>query len=391
MVMVESNTRNIFQMVATGLYKLLRAVAIGVVIFSIWKYPVVKEIVAAQISKFSLPSRHVIDEAGVLSQYDLSKFNEYAHYIIVESDIDIRLLFVNGTGSKSIEQYAVDKVKELGIGEKSREERGVLLLYDVKGKRLRVEVGYGLEEFFPDAFIGYLVHDHTRDFFATADITTGLRLLIRMLHYRIREAVLGNAFDPRLIEVIRQGEYLSGGAGVSAVMPTKGNKKISLGPSLGDEERRYYSPQPTPEAVYRKYLQWLIEAKRDPNIEIFTLESQRYLGSLPMTKAYFNFMLMHEYGKKYKICIRNGVALLYFTDDPLVCPHFFQNTDRGWQMDMCAEVRNTRNRVGGVYLWDYSGTNDIYTRTFVDKLVNIKNYIRIAGGDYRELPIRGVL
>jgi len=44
--------------------------------------------------------------------------------------------------------------------------------------------------------------------------------------------------------------------------------------------------------------------------------------------------------------------------------------------------------VGGIYSWDYRGKNDIYTRTFRDKLINIRNYIRIKGGDNRPLPTR---
>jgi uncharacterized protein len=291
----------------------------------------------------------------------------------------------------TIEEFAVEKVDELGIGRKNREERGVLLLYDFQEKKLRIEVGYGLEAYFPDVFVSYLVHDHTREFFSTGNITTGLRLLIRMLHHRIREQVLGNTFDPRVIEAILHGGNLSGGAGVSAVMSTRGKNKASGSFTLNDEERGYYSRQPTPEAVYNKYLEWLITGKRDPKIEIFTTESQKYMSSLPMTKAYSHYILMQEYGRKYTVCIRNDIALLYFTGDPLVCPHFFHKTDKGWQMDICAEVRNTRNRVGGVYIWDYRGRNDSYTKTFVDKLVNIKNYIRIVDGDNRELPIRGDL
>ena len=388
MLMVQLNKGKIFRTIAVGLFRLLRAVAIGILIFSVWKYPVFKEIVRAQIAKFTLPSCHIIDEAGILSQYDLSKFNEYTNNIVVESDIDIRLLFVNGTGSKSIEQFALDLVRELGIGQKNREERGILLLYDVKGKRLRVEVGYGLEEFFPDAFVGYLVHDHTRDFFSSGDITTGLRLLIRMLHHRIREAILGKAFDPRVIEMIRNRGHLSGGAGVSATMPKKGDldrwtSKFTL------EERRYYTAQPTPEAAYNKYLDWLMRGEYDPNIDLFTEASKRYMDSLPMTKAYFDFILMKKYGKKFRIAIDNGVALLYCTDDPLTCPLFFKKSDRGWQMDVVTEVNNSENLAGGKYAWMYSGGGDIYTRTFIDKLVNIDNCIRIADGDNRKLPIRG--
>ncbi|UCG68549.1 MAG: TPM domain-containing protein [Thermoplasmata archaeon] len=339
----------------------------------------------------STKKRHIYDEAGILPEYDIKKFEEYTNWIFIESDVDIRFVFVENAGNKTIEEIAIEKVQELGIGGESREERGVLLLYDLKGKKLRVEVGYGLEQYFPDAFVGYLVHDHTRDFFSTGDLTTGLKLLIRMLHHRIREEILGNTFDPRVIKIIRHQGHLSGGAGVSASMPVRGQNKAKWRCGLTEEARQNYSPKTTPKATYEKYLEWLVAGKYDPRIEIFTQQSQKYISSFPMTKAYFHYILMQEYGRKYKISIRNDVALLYFTNDPLVCPHFFVKTDNGWKMDIYAEVKNTRNRVGGLYVWDYRGRNDIYTKAFSDKLINIKNYIRIVDGDNRELPIRGSL
>ena len=364
---------------------------LGLIVFSIWG--MYKSSTLRSKSVFPLPSsfvkkQHIFDEANILSNYDIQKFEEYTNYIFNESDIDIRFVFVSDTGDKTIEELALDKMQQLGIGGENKEERGVLLLYDLKEKRLRIEVGYGLEEYFPDGFVSYLVHGHTKDFFSTGNITMGLRLLIRMLHQRIRQEILGNSFDPKVVELISRQGYLSGGAGVSASIPKKELDAGIQQKSISDEERKGYSPQATPEAVYLKYIAWLIAGYYNPEINIFTTESQQYLASLPMTKAYFHYILMQEYGRKYSISIRDNVALLYFINDPLVSPHFFIKGERGWQMDIVAEVRNTKEIVGGIYTWDYKGQNDIYTKTFVDKLVNIKNYIRIMDGDNRELPVR---
>jgi hypothetical protein len=330
----------------------------------------------------------VSDEAGILPKYDARRFEEQLGWIFDESDIDIRFVFVKDTGSKTIEQLAVEKVQELGIGGKSREERGILLLYDLKDKELRVEVGYGLEQYFPDAFVGYLVHYHARDFFSGGDLAIGLQWLIRMLHHRIREQTLGNNFDPRIVEVIRKQGYLSGGAGVSAYVPADGKNQALFLSKLEDKERRYYCAQPTPKAVYGKFLTWLAVGKFDPKIEIFTQQSQIYLSSLPVTKAYFHYILMQEYGRSYNFYIKDNLALQYFSDDPLVVPRCYIRTSAGWQMDIMAELRNSRNRVGCIYTWDYAGISDMYTKAFADKLVNIKNYIRIKDGDNRELPLR---
>ena len=67
----------------------------------------------------------------------------------------------------------------------------------------------------------------------------------------------------------------------------------------------------------------------------------------------------------------------------------FPKIDKGWQMDIIAERNDTRSLVGIVYAWDYCGRNDIYTRTFRNKLINIRNHTRISDSDTRELPIRG--
>jgi hypothetical protein len=365
------------------------------VILSVLNYSYVKKttfIFGKKIIGLTAPGllarNHVIDEAGILPRHDVLKFEEYLEWIYKESDIDIRFVFVPKIAGVTIEEYAIARVDDLCIGGKTKEERGVLLLYDLEKKRLRIEVGYGLEEYFTDYFVSYLMREHTETFFESGKLSLGLRLLIRMLHHNIREATLGSQFDPRVIDVIRSRKHLSGGAGVTGTMPAKaGNKDAGTSKHVA-ENNEDYSPQNTPQEVYEKYLQWLVYGVYNPRIGIFTLDSQRYMASFPVTSAYFHYILMQEYCREYEIEIRDNVALLYFTNDPFISPHFFIKSDMGWQMDIQSEVRNTRNRVGGIYTWDYRGKDDIYTRAFKDKLINIKNYIRIKGGDNRPLPTR---
>ncbi|TAN41805.1 MAG: TPM domain-containing protein [Nitrospirae bacterium] len=330
---------------------------------------------------------HIHDEAGVIPAADRPKFDQYLDWIFKESDIDLHLAFVKGTGSKTIEELALEKVQKLNIGGKSKEERGVLMLYDTQTRRFRIEVGYGLEEYFPDAFVSYLIHFHTRHYFGTNDLSLGFRLLLRIMQHRIRQAILGDAFDPRVVEFINKDRYLSGGAGVSAVMDNE--DRLQRNEKLTAEERRYFKHQGSPEEAYLRYLEWLQLGKFDTHIELFTNNTQGYMSNLQMSKAYFEYILLQEYGREFKIDVRDELALLYFTNDPLVTPHFLVKGKNGWQMDIMAEIGKSINRVGGVFTWDYRGTNDKYTKRFADKFVNIRNYIRIKYGDNRMLPIRG--
>ena len=67
---------------------------------------------------------------------------------------------------------------------------------------------------FPDAFVNYLVDHHARLFFASGNLSVGLRLMLRLVQHRIREAVLGEAFDPAVLKGLPEAAHLSGGAGV---------------------------------------------------------------------------------------------------------------------------------------------------------------------------------
>ena len=333
--------------------------------------------------------RHVYDMAGALPPADLPRFEQYMGYILRESDVDVRFAFVRDTGDRSTEQLAVDLVDEMRIGGKTREERGVLLLYDMRDHRLKVEVGYGLEAYFPDAFVSYLVHDHARMFFESGNITVGLRLLLRLLQHRIREAVMGADFDPRVLQAVRAGGYLSGGAGVTAAVPSAGAAGAPAAARMSDEQRSLYRAQKSPADTHGAYLAWLSHPVFDPDVDLFTEESRKYLARLPISSAYQHFILFGEYVKRYSVVERDGLALLYFTSTPFTSPHFFVKEGDVWRMDMIAEVGNTRERVGGIYTWDYRGQSDRYTQAFSDLLADIQGYRRFKDGDNRALVIRG--
>lgn len=330
---------------------------------------------------------HVLDKAGVIPRQDLPRFERYMSWIMRESGVDIRFVFLPEIHDRSIEKTATDLMDQLRIGGRTGRERGLLLLYDMKGRRLKIEVGYGLEAWFPDAFVKYLVEDHARMFFSSGDLSLGLRLMLRLLQNRIREAVIGNAFDPRVVAKVQALTHLSGGAGVSTT--------VGLGDHATDAPKAR-APDPSafqagssPIETYHRYLDWLSHWPRSPRVDLFTRGSRRYLASLPVSPAYAEFMLLSEYQKRFKIVERNDLALLYFTSTPFVSPHFFVRHDGHWRMDIQADVRNTREYVGGEYTWGYIGQNDEYTLTFADLLTNIKGCIRISDGDNRVLTIRG--
>jgi hypothetical protein len=332
--------------------------------------------------------QRLYDHVGLFQPYDVKGLEEHLFAMYIESDIDMRILFVKDTEAQPLEDFTQQKMHDLRIGATNREERGLLLVFDMLSRRLRIEVGYGLEGYFPDAFISYVIRDHAQAFFSSSNYGLGLELLLRMFHHRIREAVLGKDFDPTVIEVLEHRRYLSSGAGAAASISAQPGEDTFYRGTLTETQRKRFGPQSSPEGVHQAYVEWLANDVFDAQVDMFTKESQAAMGQLPMTKAFFHEIMLEEYGKRYASDIRGNLALLYCIDSPFASPHFFVKGEQGWQMDIVAEIRNTANVIGGVYTWQWRGKNDIYTRAFLDRLVLVNGSIRIKGGDNRPLMTR---
>lgn len=75
----------------------------------------------------------------------------------------------------------------------------------------------------------------------------------RLLQHRIREVVLGMDFDPRVLTVISTS-HLSGGAGVTATMPSRNPTLSRPAARMSEEQRARYRAKSTPAQTYAAYL-----------------------------------------------------------------------------------------------------------------------------------------
>lgn len=167
------------------------------------------------------------------------------------------------------------------------------------------------------------------------------------------------------------------------------NSQNALKPQLNDTERKYYTPQDSPVQTYNRYIEWLCQPIYDPNIDLFTEGTRKYLNSVPFSPAYLDHILFNEYGQSFKIVERGGLAMLYFTSTPFVSPYIFVKENEKWKMDILASIQIAKEVTGGIYTWTYVGQDDQYTKCFRDLLINIQGYVRIKDGDNRALVIRG--
>ena len=119
---------------------------------------------------------YVNDYAGVLFPETSSYMLTHSMDLAKQSGAQIVVLTVPSLDGKDIATFALEAARDFQIGDKNQ-NNGILILLAVNDRRIRVEVGYGLEGVFPDSKVGRYLDSYALPYFADDDFDTGLKLL----------------------------------------------------------------------------------------------------------------------------------------------------------------------------------------------------------------------
>jgi uncharacterized protein len=108
---------------------------------------------AAEDIKKIHPAGYVSDLAGVISSEAKTRLEALCAEVEQKTGAQMAIVTVQSLEGESVENYAVDLYKQLGVGSK-KDNRGVLLLVAPNDRKYRIEVGYGLEPVINDARAG---------------------------------------------------------------------------------------------------------------------------------------------------------------------------------------------------------------------------------------------
>jgi len=124
----------------------------GVAILVLIAGPAIPSRVDAQtLPKLNEP---VTDLAGVIDPPSAAELDRRIRMLQSASGDAIAVLTVSTFAPYgSIEEYAVRVFEQSGAGQRGK-DNGLLIVLAVTERRVRIEVGYGLEEFVPDGFAG---------------------------------------------------------------------------------------------------------------------------------------------------------------------------------------------------------------------------------------------
>jgi uncharacterized protein len=99
------------------------------------------------------PTGYVTDLAGAITAETKTRLEALCTELGQKTGAQMAIVTVHSLEGQSVENYAVDLYKQLGVGAK-QDNRGVLLLVSPDERKYRIEVGYGLEPVINDARAG---------------------------------------------------------------------------------------------------------------------------------------------------------------------------------------------------------------------------------------------
>jgi len=115
----------------------------------------------------------VEDAGGVLGAEYVALINAACQNLKDRTTAELAVVTVDDLGGLAIEDFADRLFRRFGIGEKGK-DNGLLLLFSRDDRRVRFEVGYGLEGVIPDALAGRILDEEAVPLFRQGEYARGI-------------------------------------------------------------------------------------------------------------------------------------------------------------------------------------------------------------------------
>ncbi|HPN95263.1 MAG TPA: TPM domain-containing protein, partial [bacterium] len=119
------------------------------------------------------PSGYVNDFAGVMDPAARSRLENMLAALDERTSAQIAVAVVDTIGDSYIEEYAVKMFERWGVGQKGK-DNGVLLVVAMSERKIRIEVGYGLEGAVTDAESKFIIDEIIAPPFKQGDYSGGI-------------------------------------------------------------------------------------------------------------------------------------------------------------------------------------------------------------------------
>jgi len=121
----------------------------------------------------SKPTGYVNDTAGLLSNGVELKIEQFLHGFEASDSTQVTLLTIPTLDGASLEEYSQQVFEKWNLGQKGK-DNGVLLLIAKAERKVRIEVGYGLEGRLTDLLAGRIIDNEITPKFKQGDFDGGI-------------------------------------------------------------------------------------------------------------------------------------------------------------------------------------------------------------------------
>ncbi|HSN57166.1 MAG TPA: TPM domain-containing protein [Candidatus Sulfomarinibacteraceae bacterium] len=129
--------------------------------------------------------RRVTDLAGLLSASAVDAMESELQRLEAETGAQVAVLTIPSLEGEPLEDYSLRVVEAWQLGREDR-DNGVLVLIARDDRRIRIEVGYGLEGVLPDALCGRIIDHAMKPAFRQGDFSGGTRQAVEVIAAAVR-------------------------------------------------------------------------------------------------------------------------------------------------------------------------------------------------------------
>ncbi|MGA2091318.1 MAG: TPM domain-containing protein [Endomicrobiales bacterium] len=131
--------------------------------------------VSASAQKLPKPTDWVSDYAGIMDARSIDKTRSIINELEQKTSTEIAVVTVKNLDNQSIEDFAVNVFKQWGIGKKGK-DNGILFIASIEDRKIKIEVGYGLEGILNDGKCGEILDRYVVPEFKKGDYGNGMFL-----------------------------------------------------------------------------------------------------------------------------------------------------------------------------------------------------------------------
>ncbi len=169
MVKIKFGANPLYMITNQQYLNLKNALALVTILFLIFAFPISNHATDVFPKRLGL----INDFANVISPQYEQKLAQVTDELLRKTDVTVVVVTMPDIGGEDYNEYANRLYAAWGIGKKG-EDRGVLIFVTLKERKMRIEIGYGIEGLIPDGLAGEIRDQYILPFLKQNQFGEGL-------------------------------------------------------------------------------------------------------------------------------------------------------------------------------------------------------------------------